>query len=127
MTRRTAAELLRHRGPALLVGTIDAFGGDTIACVSSREGLWPWPLVLEGAAQAAGLLTGLHGGISNRAVIAEYRDVVVHAERHEGAVRFVARIERQVLHFWRCRVEARGPSGGLLLEGEITIAPGATR
>jgi hypothetical protein len=123
-TDRTPAELLRHRGPALLVGAIEAFAGDTIACASRGDGPWRWPLVLEGAAQAAGLLAGLRGGVSQRAVIAEYRGVVVHAERHEGPVRFVARVERRLLHFWRCRIEARDAAGGLLLEGLVTVAPG---
>jgi predicted hotdog family 3-hydroxylacyl-ACP dehydratase len=122
-TARTPAELLRHRGPALLVGTIEAFDGDTIACASSGDGPWRWPLVLEGAAQAAGLLAGLHGGLSNRAVIAEYRGVVVHAERHDGPISFRARIERRLLHFWRCRIEARAAGGALLLEGRVSLAP----
>jgi hypothetical protein len=125
-TGRTPAELLRHRGPALLVGAIERREGDTIVCTSRHDGPWRWPLVLEGAAQAAGLLAGLRGGVSNRALIAEYRGVVVHAQRYEGEVRFVARIERRLLHFWRCRIEARDAAGRLLLEGTVSVAPGRT-
>jgi len=122
---RTPAELLRHRGPALLLAAIETFDGETIACTSRREGPWPWPLVLEGAAQTAGLLAGLAGGLSNRAVIAEYRGVVVHVERHDGPISFRARIERRLLHFWRCRIEGRAADGALLLEGRVSLAPGA--
>ena len=124
-TGRTPEELLRHRGPALLLATIEVVDADTIACTSRGDGPWQWPLVLEGAAQAAGLLAGLAGGLSNRAVIAEYRGVVVHAEPSGGSVRFLARIERRLLHFWRCRIEARDGGGALLLEGRVSLAPRA--
>jgi hypothetical protein len=124
-TGRTPAELLRHRGPALLVATIEVVDADTIACTSRGEGPWRWPLVLEGAAQAAGLLVGFAGGLSDRAVIAEYRGVVVHVERYDGPISFRARIERRLLHFWRCRIEGRAADGALLLEGRVSLAPGA--
>jgi hypothetical protein len=127
-TGRAAADLLRHRGPALLVETIDAFDGGAIVCASRGAGPWPWPLLLEGAAQAAGLLSGLAGGLSNRAVIAEYRGVRVHVERHEGPVRFGARLDRRVLQFRRCAIEARDAKHGtLLLEGRVTLAPASDR
>ena len=55
--------------------------------------------------------------------IAGLRDILVHAPRHDGRVRFHARLDRRVLHFWRCRVEAHAADGGLLLEGLVTLAP----
>jgi predicted hotdog family 3-hydroxylacyl-ACP dehydratase len=124
-TGRPPAELLRHRTPALLLATIESFDGETIVCTSREIGPWRWPLVLEGAAQTAGLLAGLAGGLSNRAVIAEYRGVVVHAERADGPIHFAARLERRLLHFWRCRIAARGAGGIRLLDGHVTVAPPA--
>jgi hypothetical protein len=120
------ARLLRHRGPALLLGAVEAFDGQTLACSSSDAGAWAWPRLLEGAAQAAGLLAGVQpGGPGKTAVIAQYRDVVIHAARHAGLVRFHAALDRRLLHFWRCRVEARDEEARLLLEGLVTIAPPA--
>jgi hypothetical protein len=81
--------------------------------------------MLEGAAQSAGLLAGLQkDGLGNRAVIAEYTGVVVHAAEHAGPLRFTARIERRILGCWRCRVEVRDAQDGLLLAGKVTLAPG---
>ena len=117
--------LLRHRGPALLVSAVEDFRGDSLSCASRGSGPWRWPQMLEGAAQSAGLLAGLQpGGVPNTALIAEYRDVVVHAAAHAGPIRFVARLERRLLHFWRCSVEARAAGGAVLLEGSVTLAPG---
>jgi predicted hotdog family 3-hydroxylacyl-ACP dehydratase len=118
------ARLLRHRPPALLLERIAEFGGDRLRCTSRGAGPWRWAELLEGAAQSAGLLAGLQpGGPANTAVIAEYRSVGVHAATHTGAVAFVACLERRILDFWRCRVEARAADGTLLLDGRVTIAP----
>ncbi len=117
--------VLRHRGPALLVGTIDAFTGPTLRCTSRDAGPWPWARMLEGAAQTAGLIAGLQDdGLGNTAVIAEYRAVRIHAQHHAGLLHFVARLDRRLLHFRRCRVEVGTPEGALLLEGDVTLAPG---
>lgn len=124
MTHLVPGDILRHRGPALLVAGIDGWDGETLRCRAAGEGPWTWPVMLEGAAQAAGLAAGLQPrGLPARAVVAEYRDVVLHAAAHAGPIRFVARVERRVLHFWRCRVEVRGASGALLLEGSVALAP----
>ncbi len=124
MTAVAPAEVLRHRGPALLLGAVERVDGAAIACLSNSAGPWEWPKMLEGAAQAAGLLAGLQpGGPSNRAVIAEYRGVVIHAGAHTGPLRFVARIERRLLHFWRCQIEAQAADGRILLAGGVTVAP----
>jgi hypothetical protein len=126
MTLPPPDQLLRHRGPALLLATVDAFDGDHLACGSRGTGPWAWPRLLEGAAQTAGLLAGVQpGGPGKTAVIAQYRDVVIHAPEHVGAVRFHARLDRRVLHFWRCAVEVRDTAGTLLLEGVVTVAPPA--
>lgn len=125
MTLPDAGAVLRHRGPALLLGRVDAYEGGALRCTGLGDGPWEWPALLEAAAQAAGLLAGLTpGGISNRAVIAEYRDVRIHARRHAGSVQLLARFDRRILHFRRCRVEARDAGGTLLLEGSVTLAPG---
>jgi hypothetical protein len=117
--------VLRHRGPALLVSAVEDFRGDLLCCASRGSGLWRWPQMLEGAAQSAGLLAGLQpGGVPTTALIAEYRDVVIHAAAHAGPIRFIARLERRLLHFWRCRFEARAADGAVLLEGSVTLAPG---
>jgi hypothetical protein len=80
--------------------------------------------MLEGAAQAAGLLVGLAvPGAPRAPVIAEYRDVVVHAPSHPGPLRFAASLERRLLHFWRCRVAVRDAGGRVLLVGRVTLAP----
>ncbi len=51
------ADLLRHRGPALVVDAIDGFDGATLRCRAGAARR-PWPALLEGAAQAAGLAAG---------------------------------------------------------------------
>lgn len=116
--------LLRHRPPALLLGDPAHANGDTLTCPARGDGPFDWPQLLEGAAQAAGLLAGLQpGGPDRTAVIAEYRDVEVAVPRHRGAVVFDVRLERRLLHFWRCRCEARAADGTLLVRGRVTIAP----
>ena len=119
------AAVLRHSGPALLLHRVERFDGDTLACVARGVGPWAWPAMLEAAAQAAGLLAGLQpDGLSNRAVIAEYRGIVIHAHEHAGGVRIHARLDRRLLHFWRVRIEAEAMDGRGLLAGFVTLAPG---
>src|SRR5207247_11253658 len=89
------ADILRHRGAALVVDAIDGFDGETLRCRATGAGPWPWPALLEGAAQAAGLAAGLRPrGLSSRAVVAEYRDVRVHAATHARPLRFTAGLRR---------------------------------
>jgi hypothetical protein len=117
---------MRHRAPALLLDAIDTFTGDTLTCTSRDVIRWAWPLVLEGAAQTAGLLAGLQtDGPGDAAIIAEYRDVVVRVGAAAGALRFTAVLERRLLDFWRCRVEARMADGTVLLGGLVTVTAGA--
>lgn len=117
---------MRHRAPALLLDAIATFTGTTLTCTSREVERWSWPLVLEGAAQTAGLLAGLQtDGPGDAAVIAEYRDVVVRVATAAGVLRFTARLERRLLEFWRCRVEARAADGTVLLDGVVTVTAGA--
>jgi len=119
------AAVLRHRGRALLLDAVAEHTGDGLTCSSRGEGPWTWPEMLEGAAQTAGLLTGLQpGGLANTAVVAEYRDVVVHVGRHAGPLRFRARIDRRIMRFWRCIIAADAADGTPLLSGRVTLAPG---
>jgi len=125
MSHPSPAALMRHRGPALLIDAIETCDGRTLGCTSRGAGPWPWPRMLEGAAQTAGLLAGMQpGGPASSSVIAQYSDVVVHGEVQRGPLRFVAELDRRLLHFWRCRVAVRDESGRLLLEGRVTLAPG---
>lgn len=119
------AQLMRHQPPALLLGSVADASATGIACDGIDDGPWRWARLLEGAAQAAGLFSGLQpGGPDAAAVIAEYRDVTVHALRHDGPVRFHAALDRRILGFWRCRVDARSADGRLLLSGLVAVAPG---
>ena len=119
-------QLLRHRPPALLLGGVVGASAAELSCAGIDDGPWRWGRLLEGAAQAAGLFSGLQpGGPSAAAVIAEYRDVTLYTARHEGPVRFHAALDRRVLGFWRCRVEAKSADGRLLLAGLVAVAPGA--
>jgi hypothetical protein len=125
MSHPSPAALMRHRGPALLIDAIERCDERTLGCTSRGAGPWPWPRMLEGAAQTAGLLAGMQpGGPASSCVIAQYSDVVVHGEVQRGPLRFVAELDRRLLHFWRCRVAVRDESGQLLLEGRVTLAPG---
>jgi hypothetical protein len=118
-------QLMRHRPPALLLGAVAEASPAGLACDGIDDGPWRWARLLEGAAQTAGLLSGLQpGGPGAAAVIAEYRDVTLHSALHLGRVRFHAVLDRRVLGFWRCRVEARGAEGELLLSGLVAVAPG---
>ena len=85
------------------------------------DGHFPGEPIVPGA-YLAGLMAELAA-----ALVAEYRDVRVHAAAHAGPLRFAARLERRVLHFWRCRVEVRDAAGTLLLEGTVTLAPEPAR
>jgi len=124
MTLPIPAAMLRHGREARLVGAIERLDARGIACASRGRGTWPWPRMLEGAAQAAGLLVGISEADAPRApVIAEYRDVVVRAASHRGPLRFVATLERRVLHCWRCTFEVRTAGGHVLLRGRVTLAP----
>jgi hypothetical protein len=123
MTLPSPAAVLRHRPPALLLGSVTALDGDSIRCRTVEAGPWPWPRMLEAAAQAAGLLVGTRpGGIGNRAVVAEYRDVVIHVATDAGPVDVAAWLGRRVLAYWRCHLAAYA-GGRLLLEGRVTLAP----
>jgi hypothetical protein len=118
-------QLMRHGPPALLLGTIVEATAAGLACDGIDAGPWRWARLLEGAAQAAGLFSGLQpGGPDAAAVIAEYRDVTLHTIQHDGPVRFHAVLDRRIFGFWRCRVDARGADGRLLLSGLVAVAPG---
>ena len=119
-------QLMRHRPPALLLGTFVESTTAGLTCDGIDDGPWRWARLLEGAAQAAGLFSGLQpGGPGAAAVIAEYRDVDIHALLHFGRVRFHATLDRRILGFWRCRVDARSADGRLLLSGLVAVSPGA--
>ena len=119
-------QIMRHRPPALLLGTIVESTAAGLACDGIDEGPWRWARLLEGTAQAAGLYSGLQpGGPDAGAVIAEYRDVTIHAVLYFGRVRFHAALDRRILGFWRCRVDARSADDRLLLSGLVAVAPGA--
>jgi hypothetical protein len=116
------AQVMRHRGAALLVDAIESREPQRLCCTSRGDGPWPWPRMLEGAAQTAGLLAGLQPGGPFGGIVAQYRNVEVATREHPGPLRFVATFERRVLHFWRCRVEVRDRDGEVLLTGSVTIA-----
>ena len=123
MTLPAPAALLRHGPEARLVRSIERLD-DGITCTSRGASTWRWPRMLEGAAQAAGLLVGIaHADAPRAPVVAEYRDVVVHAASHRGPLRFVAALERRVLHCWRCTFEVQSARGRALLSGRVTLAP----
>jgi hypothetical protein len=117
------ATLLRHRAPALVLGAMETRDAARLVCTGIDAGHWPWTRLLEGTAQAGGLLAGLQpGGPGDRAVIAEYRDVAVHAAAHRGHVHFEARVERRLAGFWRCRCEALSADDRVLLSSRVTVA-----
>jgi hypothetical protein len=121
---RDAAEMLRHGPPALLLGEIVAFDGASVACTGRGSRVWRWAQLLEGGAQAAGLVAGLEpGGPDATAVIAEMRDLRIAVVEHAGPVSFHAALERRVLGFWRCQVHARDAGGLSLCSGRVTVAP----
>ena len=123
MTWPAPATLLRHAPPAVRVAQIIARDDDGLRCLGPAAD-WTWPTLLEGCAQTAGLLAGMQpGGPSNRALIAEYRDLLVHADRYSGAPRFAARFDRRLLGFWRYAVRASTDDERLLLSGLVTLAP----
>lgn len=114
---------MRHRGPALVLNAIEAWNGDEARC-RAAAGRWTWPRLLEGAAQTAGIACAIeepawrHG-----AVVAEYRDVEILAETHDGPVRFVARPERRLLAYRRCAAVATDETGTPLLRAVVTLLP----
>lgn len=124
LTGRDAGELLRHVPPALLLGSVVAHDATGLVCASRDAGPFGWAELLEGAAQAAGLLAGvLAGAEGTGALVAEYRDVEAHVARHAGDVSFHAALERRVLRFWRCRTRVADAGGRVLLTARVTLAP----
>lgn len=124
MTLPAPAAVLRHGPEARLVRAIRRLDAAGIECTSRGRGPWPWPRMLEGAAQAAGLLLGIAvPGAPRAPVVAEYRDVVLHATSARGPLRFAAAFERRVLHFWRCTIDVRDGRGKILVRGRVTLAP----
>lgn len=114
---------LRHRGPALVVDGIDGWDGEVARC-HGAAGDWTWSRILEGSAQTAGIACALGDEAwRSGAIVAEYRDVEVLAERHVGGVVFAARPERAVLGYRRCRTTATGLDGAPLLRGVVTLLP----
>lgn len=114
---------LRHRGPALVIDAIDGWDGGLARC-RGADGDWSWSRLLEGSAQTAGIACAVddeawRGG----AIVAEYRDVEVLAERHRGGVLFAARPERAVLAYRRCRTTATAVDGTPLLRAVVTLLP----
>jgi hypothetical protein len=123
LTGQDAAGFLRHVPPALLLGTVVAHEDARLVCASRDAGPFGWAQLLEGAAQAAGLLAGVLGGPGAAALIAEYRDVDARVATHAGPVSFDAALERRVLRFWRCRVRVTDASDAVLLTARVTLAP----
>lgn len=123
MTFPSPSAWLRHRGPALVIDTIDAWDGTWVEC-GARDAAWAWPRLLEGAAQAAGIACALADERwRSGAVVAEFRDVEIRGERHRGPVRFRARSERVVLAYRRCRAVAATPAGTTLISAHVTLLP----
>ena len=123
MTWPSPASLLRHQPPALLLEEIVARDETTLHCRGATRD-WPWPSVLEACAQTAGLLAGMRAdGPDDRALIAEYRDVTVHAPTYAGPACFEARFDRRIFGFFRYAISAHGADDQLLLAGLVTLAP----
>jgi len=118
------AALLRHRGPALLLESIDAHEGGRLSCSTVARDDWTWPRMLEAAAQTAGLLAGLQPGGPAAGVVAQVRDVVVRRPAYAGRLRIDATLDRRVLQFWRCRATVRAADASVLLEGLVTLGTG---
>jgi hypothetical protein len=100
------ATLLRHRAPALLLGAMETRDAARLVCTGIDAGHWPWTRLLEGTAQAGGLLAGLQPG----------------GPGHRGHVHFEARVERRLAGFWRCRCEALSADDRVLLSSRVTVA-----
>jgi hypothetical protein len=117
------ATWLRHRPPALVVDGIEGWDGAVAEC-RGAPGDWSWSRLLEGAAQTAGIACALEDAAwRGGAIVAEYRDVEVLAERHRGEVRFAAQAERVVLAYRRCRTTATAADGTPLLRALVTLLP----
>ncbi|MCW5892382.1 MAG: hypothetical protein KIT14_17815 [bacterium] len=123
LTATDAAAFLRHVPPALLLGAVTAHADGRLVCTSRNAGPFGWAELLEGAAQAAGLLAGVLGGPGAGALVAEYRDLEVRVACHAGPVSFAAALDRRVLRFWRCRTRVAGADGRVLLTARVTLAP----
>jgi len=114
---------LRHRPPALVVDAIDGWDG-TVARCRGAAGSWSWSRLLEGGAQTAGIACALDDvGWRDGVIVAEYREVEILAERHQGAVHFAARSERTVLGYRRCRMTASAGDATPLLRAVVTLLP----
>jgi 3-hydroxymyristoyl/3-hydroxydecanoyl-(acyl carrier protein) dehydratase len=99
-------ELLRHRGPALLIEQVTDFSGDTLLCQAVSHEEWGWPAILEAAAQCAGLLTGMQqDGQPSERVVAAYEDLVVSRLSHRGALQLRASQLRSVLGMQKSLLE----------------------
>jgi hypothetical protein len=122
------SQLLRHRAPALLVDEIESVHDAALTCLGHRRH-WHWLQLLDGAAQAAGMLTALlPDGLGPVRVVAAYDDVVLHAPAHDGPVRWTARSTRHTLGMPQLDVVARDPTDDrLLLTVRVTLSAPPSR
>ncbi|HET9955748.1 MAG TPA: hypothetical protein VFQ61_14640 [Polyangiaceae bacterium] len=145
---------LKHRGRALLLerellvqdeqARLASEGPKQRSFGSRSLDQWHWPLLLDGAAQAAGLIakdaagsgtTGLTTSTPSNASESNPTLVVVAYElkhlvraQYAGRVEFSASFRRRVLAMLELSVVARAPSSGrVLLETNIVLAPKPAR
>jgi len=116
---KLSPDLLRHGPEARVVIAVESHEGDhLVAKAGANE---PWPRLLDGAAQAAGLLArALAGAPLEGGVLAEVRDL--RFEPGGGAdPRIEVVFERRVLGLWRFGFTVRSGRRAIL-SGRLTLA-----
>ena len=116
--------LLRHRPPALAVERVEEHAEDRLVCSSVPARRWWWFELLDGAAQAAGLLLrGSTGRPLSAVVVAAYDELDLNVQSHEGPVRWEARRKRRVGEMHQFEVSALAEDGHKLLSALVTLVP----
>src|SRR5437870_1932289 len=122
------ADLLPHELPAVFIGKIQSVAPNFISCRATTCRTWTWPQLLEGSAQAAGLLLRLRhrdqSSIRPHYIVVGYDNVKIWSSTFKGLVCWDARRVREILDVTQFYSRAYDQSSTLILEATVALGPG---
>lgn len=116
-----ASQRLPHRGPALVVHEIQHVGEREVRCSRPGGRRLHWAELVDGCAQAAGILVRSRTPGATRALVSAYESIDVRLDVWEEEVRWVGRFLRRVGDLHQVEVEAYGPAGEQLASVRLAL------